>query len=208
VGGDLIEAPTVVLAAGVWSVPLAAGVGLDLPLRAMWSPVLLIDPGRPLSRVPPVLSDLALLQYSRPEASGHLLLGNSDHATPEYADPDDYPNHASEDYVATAVGKLVRRFPVLSGGSRATSYAGCYDVTPDYNPVIGPAGPAGLVVAAGFSGHGFKISPAVGELVADLVCRTSGAVPGVDPSLFRLERFAEGSPLVSEHPYEGAPEMR
>jgi glycine/D-amino acid oxidase-like deaminating enzyme len=192
----------------MWSVPVAAGVGVDLPLRSMWSPVLLVDQGVALSRVPPVFSDLALLQYSRPEGDGRLLLGNSDHADPQYADPDDYPNRAGEDYVATAIDKLVRRFPVLADGAVATSYAGCYDVTPDYNPVIGPAGPAGLVVAAGFSGHGFKISPAVGALVADLVCGTVGAVPGVDPAVFRLERFAEGRPLRSDHLYRGAGEMR
>ena len=90
----------------------------------------------------------------------------------------------------------------------AGSYAGCYDVTPDYNPVIGPAGPANLLVAAGFSGHGFKISPAVGALVADLVVDGRSADPHVPESDFRLERFAEGTPLRSPHPYVGAGEMR
>ena len=74
----------------------------------------------------------------------------------------------------------------------SSSYAGCYDVTPDYNPMISASPVAGLWLCAGFSGHGYKISPAVGELMADLV--TGGQQPGpeVDHHDFRLERFAEG----------------
>lgn len=74
--------------------------------------------------------------------------------------------------------------------------------------MIGPAGPAGLLVAAGFSGHGFKISPAVGELVADLVVDGRSSDPAVPESDFRLGRFAEADPLRSPHPYVGAGEMR
>ncbi|MDT7563872.1 MAG: hypothetical protein QOG76_2496, partial [Pseudonocardiales bacterium] len=64
------------------------------------------------------------------------------------------------------------------------------------------------ICAAGFSGHGFKISPAVGELVADLVTGGASANPHVCEADFRLSRFAEGAPLRSPHPYVGAGEMR
>jgi glycine/D-amino acid oxidase-like deaminating enzyme len=66
----------------------------------------------------------------------------------------------------------------------------------------------GLWVAAGFSGHGFKIAPAVGQLVADLVVDGRSSDANVLESDFRLSRFAEGTLLRSPHPYAGAGEMR
>jgi sarcosine oxidase, subunit beta len=100
------------------------------------------------------------------------------------------------------------RFPGLENASVASTYAGCYDVTPDFNPVISQTPVDGLVVAAGFSGHGFKISPSVGRLVADLVIDGASYDPHVPASDFRLSRFAEGAFLRSPHPYIGAGEMR
>ena len=66
----------------------------------------------------------------------------------------------------------------------------------------------GLIIAAGFSGHGFKISPSVGRLVADLVVDGTSSDPDVPESDFRLSRFAEGELLRSPHPYVGAGQMR
>ena len=70
------------------------------------------------------------------------------------------------------------------------------------------AGLSGYYDASGGSGHGFKISPAVGELVADLVVKGASGDPDVPETDFRLERFAAGQLLVSPHPYAGAGEMR
>lgn len=205
--GERISSRVVIVAAGPWSVHLVAPVGVDLPIRAQREQILLIDPGKAITDTP-VLSDLALLQYIRPERSGQLLVGNSDHSSPELVDPDDYPNTADPDFVEQAVAKVDRRLPRLPAPALSSSYSGCYDVTPDYNPVIGPAGPHGLVVCAGFSGHGYKISPAVGRLVADLVTLQQSSDPHVDPADFRLSRFAEGAPTTSLHPYVGAGQMR
>ena len=65
-----------------------------------------------------------------------------------------------------------------------------------------------LIVAAGFSGHGFKISPFVGRLVADLVVDGRSRLPNVPESDFRLSRFADSALLRSPYPYVGAGEMR
>lgn len=205
--GERVSSRVVIVAAGPWSVHLLAPVGVDLPIRAQREQILLIDPGKAITDAP-VLSDLALLQYIRPERSGQLLVGNSDHSSPELADPDDYPNTADPDFVERAVAKVDRRLPRLPAPALSSSYSGCYDVTPDYNPVIGPAGPDGLVVCAGFSGHGYKISPAVGRLVAELVTLQGSSDPHVDPTDFRFGRFAEGAPTTSLHPYVGAGQMR
>ncbi|WP_261559301.1 NAD(P)/FAD-dependent oxidoreductase [Frankia tisae] len=205
--GSRIAAGTVVLAAGVWSAGLAAGVGVDLPLRAQREQILLVAPGAPIKNVP-VLSDLVGLQYVRPERSGELLVGNSDHSRPQWVDPDAYPGTADPQYVEHAVGRFAHRFPGLPEVALSSSYAGCYDVTPDYNPIISATPVDGLFVAAGFSGHGFKISVAVGELVADLVVDGDSSHPLIPAADFRLSRFAENAPLVSPHPYAGAGQMR
>ncbi len=205
--GTRILAEQVVVAAGTWSVALVAPLGIELPIAAQRAQILLVDPGREPGPVP-VLSDLAALQYVRPDGPASLLVGNSDHSDPEWSDPDDYADGADDGFVESAVPKFARRFPGLPDASLASSYAGCYDVTPDYNPVISPTPVEGLWICAGFSGHGYKISPAVGELVADLVTKGSSRHEDIDHLDFRLERFADGEPLISAHPYVGAGQMR
>ena len=73
---------------------------------------------------------------------------------------------------------------------------------------VGPSPVEGLFLATGFSGHGFKISPAVGKLVADLLIDGKTDLPNVNPDDFRFSRFEEGDLLLSLNPYEGAGEMR
>ena len=110
----------------------------------------------------PVLSDLVSLQYVRPDLAGTLLVGDSDHSDPEWVDPDSYSEVTDDNQLVRSIGKFEHRFPGLTEARLRSTYAGCYDVTPDYNPVIAEAPLAGLFVLAGFSGHGYKISPAVG----------------------------------------------
>jgi sarcosine oxidase subunit beta len=205
--GSTIAAGTVVLAAGPWSVPLLAAHDIDLPITVHREQIALVDPGVELGPVP-VFSDLVSLQYVRPEASGEILFGNSDLAELEPADPDRYSNQATEAFLDLTVDKVGTRFPGLENASIASTYAGCYDVTPDFNPVISQTPIDGLVVAAGFSGHGFKISPSAGRLVADLVVDGASSHPDIPEPDFRLSRFAEGALLSSPHPYVGAGEMR
>ncbi len=205
--GTRIATRHVVLAAGPWSVPLLAAHGLELPITVHREQIVLVDPGQDLGPVP-VFSDLVSLQYIRSEGSGELLFGNSDLSVLEPADPDRYSNRATGAAVNTVVEKVGTRFPGLANPAIASTYAGCYDVTPDFNPVISETPVGGLVVAAGFSGHGYKISPAVGTLVADLVVDGKSSDDDVPARDFRLSRFAEGALLTSPHPYVGAGQMR
>jgi sarcosine oxidase subunit beta len=122
--------------------------------------------------------------------------------------PDNYVNRTDLDFIESAIGKLDHRFPSMPDPRITASYAGCYDVTPDYNPIIGPADVPGLFIAAGFNGHGYKISPAVGRLVADLLIDGTSSDPAIEGTDFRLARFPEGKPLVSAYPYIGAGQMR
>jgi glycine/D-amino acid oxidase-like deaminating enzyme len=205
--GSSITADTVVVAAGPWSVPLLAEYEIELPITVHREQIVLIDPGVDLGAVP-VFSDLVSLQYVRPEVSGEILFGNSDLSILEPADPDRYDNQASSAFLDLTVDKVGHRFPGLENASVASTYAGCYDVTPDFNPVISATPIDRLICAAGFSGHGFKIAPAVGELVADLVVEGRSSDPTIPASDFRLSRFADGELLTSPHPYFGAGQMR
>ena len=205
--GSEIHAATVVLATGVWAPALAATAGVDIPVRAQHAQLVIVDPGQPTPDVP-VLSDLPRLQYICREPNGELLIGNSDHSAPSFVDPDNYPNRAEEAAVEKAIAKLDHRLRDMPDPRITGTYAGCYDVTPDYNPIIGPCPVDGLFLATGFSGHGFKIAPAVGRLVADLLVDGDTELPGVAPRDFRYSRFAEDDPLTSRHPYTGAGQMR
>jgi sarcosine oxidase subunit beta len=205
--GERVGAGQIVLAAGPWSVPLAAAVGVDLPIRSQRAQILLVDPGQPFDHLP-VFSDLASLQYVRMEGSSSILVGDSDHSDPEWSDPDQYRERAEDEELSHMIPKFARRFPGWSGARLSSSYAGCYDVTPDYNPMISPSPLEGLWLCAGFSGHGYKISPSVGELMADLITVGKSRHPDVDHHDFRWDRFATDDLLVSPHPYAGAGQMR
>jgi glycine/D-amino acid oxidase-like deaminating enzyme len=92
-----------------------------------------------------------------------------------------------------ALESLRANFPAFDHATVAERWAGCIDATPDAVPVIGPvANMPGLVLATGFSGHGFGIGPGAGRLAADLV---TGTTPLVDPAPFRFERFHDGTPI-------------
>jgi glycine/D-amino acid oxidase-like deaminating enzyme len=90
-----------------------------------------------------------------------------------------------------ALRHLTARFPAFAGARMVQEWAGLIDVTPDAVPVISKVDNLpGLVVATGFSGHGFGIGPAAGRLAADLV---TGSTPIIDPTEFRFSRFSDGS---------------
>jgi glycine/D-amino acid oxidase-like deaminating enzyme len=205
--GSAISAGTVVVATGAWTRPLLARYGVDIPIRVVREQIVLIKPGVDIGPVP-VFSDLVSLQYVRPELGGEILFGNSDLSDAVVADPDDYLNRADEAFIDLTVERVSTRFPGFTDAAISGSYAGCYDATPDWNPVISATGIDGLLVAAGFSGHGFKIAPAVGRLVADLVIDGRSSDPRIPESDFRLSRFAEGDLLESPYPYVGAGQMR
>lgn len=205
--GSTISADTVVVATGVWSKPFLGRHGIDVPISVHREQIVMIHPGEDLGEVP-VFSDLVSLQYVRPDVRGEILFGNSDLQELQIADPDNYSNRVDSDFVDLTVDKVGTRFPGFPDASITGSYAGCYDVTPDWNPVISRGPLDGLVIAAGFSGHGFKIAPAVGRLVADLVVDGHGSDPRIPASDFRFSRFAENDPLKTPYPYVGAGQMR
>ncbi len=94
-------------------------------------------------------------------------------------------------HLEALMSRLRDRYPAFADARIAQSWAGFIDATPDAVPVISHVEKiVGLIVATGFSGHGFGISPGAGHLVADLAC---GVKPIVEPREFRLSRFFDNS---------------
>lgn len=174
------DADVVVVAAGYGAPALFASVGVDLPIVKEAKYLLLSEP------IADRLLEPLVVSSERHFAAKHLRNGRvlaSDLAAG--GDPaEDAPAWRAH------VRACVRRYvPVLEYVTYPIVVEGFYDVTPDHQPVIGAIG-SGLWVAAGFSGHGFMIAPAVGRIVADAVLRGRR-----DPALesFALDRFAHGA---------------
>ena len=90
--------------------------------------------------------------------------------------------------------RIPERAPWLAGAGIAELWAGMIDVTPDAVPYLGEAAsPRGLVIGTGLSGHGFGIGPGAGRVLADLL---EDRPPGHDIARFRVQRFADGSPII------------
>jgi len=94
-----------------------------------------------------------------------------------------------------------RRVPKIENAEVMRGVTGVYDMTPDARPLLGQVpGVEGLYICAGFSGMGFKISPAIGLVMSELIL--DGAATTVDISAFRPTRFAEGKPIKAEFEYK------
>ncbi len=183
-GSGTAHADAVVVAAGYDTPALFASLDVDLPISKIARYLLLSDPIRGRLLEPLVVS--AELHFAAKQLSNGRILA-SDLA----AEGD--PGENAVEWRAN-VKQNVRRFlPILEYVTYPMVVEGFYDVTPDNQPLIGPVSD-GLWVAAGFSGHGFMIAPAVGRIVADAVV-TGSRDPALD--FFALDRFGRGN-LVPE----------
>ena len=197
-GQGRIDAPLVVAAVGPWSRPLFQAAGVDLPIEPEFHRVAILKnpPGMKGGGVACIDSILNL--YYRSEGPERTLVG--EFYGPRDVDPDAFPQSVpEEDLLEMALG-VARRIPKLEDGAVARAVTGVYDMSPDQRPLLGPVpGVRGLHVAAGFSGMGFKIAPAVGLTMSELLL--DGAGRTVDLSIFDPGRFAAGRPIRAPHEY-------
>ncbi len=173
-------AGTVVLATGAWTNDLLRPIGAEQPieLRRLQVIVARRDPGEPLPSA--VCSDAVSNVVVRPDRGRRFCAVAYAGEDPlERADDCDHAASAGyADVVRRSVGRALPAPGRLRG--RARPSPGPYDITPDWNPIIGPCpGIEGLYLAVGWSGHGFKLSPAVGEVVA---AEVTGRTPPIDVS--------------------------
>ena len=195
-----VAAPVVVAATGPWSRPLFAAVGFDVPVEGEYHEVAILKNPPALARVGPACIDGITTTYFRPEVGGLTLIG--DFWGKRGVDPDAYASSATSESLAGLVERAVGRVPALADAAIWRGVTGVYDVSPDFRPLIGETpGVSGLYVVCGFSGMGFKISPAIGLVLSELLL--DGRATSVDITSFDPARFGPGGsgPIKAEWEY-------
>jgi sarcosine oxidase subunit beta len=183
-----IRTSKVVNAAGAWSPEVARMLGVLLPNRPHRHEICSTEPLKPWIR--PLVADLSDGLYFSQSTRGEIVGGVGNEYVP--AGLDQGSSHA---FLGKYARSLVRACPVLARVKVLRQWAGCYDLTPDANPICGPVdGVEHFYQASGFMGHGFMMAPAFGKLLADLVAGGQ-LIPLIER--WSLRRFEEGK-LLSE----------
>lgn len=203
--GESFDAPAVVNCAGPWGAHVARMAGVVAPIDACRIQVAVFR--RPHSRsgshsAPhPVVLDFVHATYFRSETGNLSLVGLIDPAEADaVVNPDDYSDRIDSDFISSVGERWVRRLPAMEFSESVGGYAGLYAVTPDWHPIVDevPEG-SGCFICAGFSGHGFKLAPAVGLMAAELVTREDS--PEFPHDMFRLSRYAEDDAVHGQYEY-------
>ena len=207
--GEIVSAGQVVLCTGNWSKPIGALFGLDLPVTPARAQIVVLDRPESFAGVFPVVSDLINLAYFRADGSSGMWVGSSDNADLQdfLPEPDGFDEGTGAKAVADARRKASFRFEGMGEGDKGgvqRSFSGLYETTPDWQPIMDSFGET-LHAAVGFSGHGFKLAPVVGEAMA---ARALGQPDPFDISIFTQSRFAEERPIRSCYPYQRAKFLR
>jgi sarcosine oxidase subunit beta len=176
-----VATSTVICTAGAWSAPLAAMVGVDLPVTPLRRQIVVTEAIPGLPRDMPMTIDFSSTFYFHGEGPG-LLVGMSD--------PEEEPGYNlanSQAWLPRLTEAMEHRAPSLLEVGLASGWAGLYENTPDHNALIGESATVTrFLYATGFSGHGFLQGPAIGEILRDLYLTRR---PFVDISPLDANRF-------------------
>lgn len=182
-----VRTSTVVCAAGAWSAAVGEFAGVELPVRPLRRQILVTEPMPDLPPRLPFTIDFATSFYFHEEGPG-LLVGMSD--------PDEefgFRLGTDDRWLGRLSEAVAHRAPRVAEAGVAHGWAGLYEITPDHNALVGNVGR--FFYATGFSGHGFLQSPAIGEVMRDLVL---GRTPPIDVSGLDVRRF-DGAEVRPEH---------
>ncbi len=187
-GARTLRARTVVNAAGAWSPAVAKLLGVELPNRPHRHEICSTEPLKPWLK--PLVADLSDGLYFSQSTRGEIVGGIGQKRVAPGLNQD-----SSHAFLGLYARSLVRACPTLAKVKVLRQWAGCYDLTPDANPIVGPVDEiAGFFQASGFMGHGFMIAPIVGKLLAQWIAT---GVPEPQFAAWNLRRFREGK-LLSE----------
>lgn len=196
--GDF-SAGTVISTQNIWTPELAGWTGRNLPVVPERHAVLALEcEAARYTFAMPVFKDLAStgMLYYRSYGGNQMLVSEGvagEKLNAAQTEQGDIPM----DYVVDVGAQVAGRFPAYETAGIASSWTGVYDVTPDWNPVLGTLpGIDGLVVGYGFSGHGFKLSPTVGRVLAQSAL---GQPTDVSLEPYSIERFETGRLLTGKY---------
>jgi sarcosine oxidase subunit beta len=187
-----IATETVVVAAGAWSGQIGQMIGVDIPIRPVRRQIAVTTPLPELPPDFPFVLFFGQSLYFHPESGQSILTGKSNNN-----EPVGFNMEVDQAWTETHLLEAMRRFPLLEQAGLLSEWAGLYEVTPDEQAILGRLpGLEGVIIAAGFSGHGFMHGPIVGKLMAEEIL--DGRAHTVDIDDLRYERFALGRD-VSEY---------
>lgn len=193
-----IAAPVVISAIGPWTRPLFQQAGYHLPIECELHQVAILITPPDMKGGGCACIDSGTATYFRSDGQDKFLVG--DFYGKRGVDPDNFPQRAADESLEEIIERACRRIPKLAAAEVMRGVTGVYDMTPDSRPLLGEIpGIDGLYVCAGFSGMGFKLSPAIGLVMSELVLDGQGKT--VDIQAFRPQRFAEGQPIRAEYEY-------
>ena len=189
-----IEGPVLIIAAGPWTHAIGRLIGIDFPYTASRHKVVTLKTSQPYRMEWPIVKDLTTPDkiYLRSTTDGAVLVGTGDHGDP-VDDADILTDQIEDDHVARIYGLITRLIPAFAESEYCAGWTGPYDITPDWNPIVGPVpGVEGVHVMVGFSGHGFKLAPTISESLAQTVL---GTLPRIPIDMYSMTRFSEGKAL-------------
>lgn len=186
-----IRTSTVVNACGAWSPEIAKLLGVELPNKPHRHEICSTEPLKPWLK--PLVADLENGLYFSQSTRGEIVGGIGQHNVPDGLNMD-----SSFAFLGLYAKALVTACPILGKVKVLRQWSGCYDLTPDANPIVGEVDEIeGFHQASGFMGHGFMMAPVVGKLIAERIAKADRApnLPMFDR--WNLRRFKEGR-LLSE----------
>ncbi len=183
-----IKTHKVVNAAGAWSPEIAKLVGVELPNKPHRHEICSTEPLKPWLR--PLVADLGSGLYFSQSTRGEIVGGIGQERVPDGIDQE-----SSFAFLGLYARALVSACPILGDVKVLRQWSGCYDVTPDANPIVGGVDAVEhFYQASGFMGHGFMMAPVIGKLIAEHIANHTH-LPMFDR--WNLRRFKEGK-LLSE----------
>lgn len=191
-----VETPIAVVAAGPWANGLMAGTGVEFPLIPVRHQVALAT--RPPGSLPehPIVGDIAQSFSFRPESPTLTMVGFGE----DEVELDNYDEGIDQADAADAMTRLVRRMPAMDQSYYRGGWSGLFTTTPDWHPILDRVpGIEGLFCMVGFSGHGFKLAPAIGQAMSELIL--DGQATSFDLSPLRFSRFEEDDLVLSRYRY-------
>ncbi len=186
----VIQTRMVLNAAGPWSGQIGQIAGVKLPIVPLRRQMFTTNPMKEIPGDFPFVIDFAQSLYFHREGEG-LLVGMSNQQ-----EKPGFDQSVDEDFELVNLEAAIERMPLMEKASRASHWAGLYEVTPDAHPIYGRTDVEGFLVCTGFSGHGFMHGPVSGKLMSELIL--DGRFSTVDVSMLDLARFEEGR-LIQEY---------
>ncbi len=198
-----IDAGSVIVAAGAWSRRLCAEIGLELHARPKAIDTVAVARPPELAKGHMVFIDNVQGNYFRPESGGLTLVGVP---CQEWdIDPDTLQTGLPPEAAGVGAQLLTHRIPAMERATLSRGYRAFDGYSADRHAILGRVdGIDGLYLATAFSGSGFKIAPAVGACMAELVIE--GRAKTVDIEPFSIRRFAEGRTVEGPYPYAVRPD--